>query len=274
MVGTQEQGGRSNTKKGNRNSAATDGKDDQGAAGPGGPAGKGKGKHDQTPTPPTEQRLAFLKEKEEGIKKLGCCLSFNRGTCKNGDNCKHKHKYFSEKIANEGAGKAAPAAPKSSPGKKKYTLKELAERAKQPCPCLSKPSGCSFGDKCHFNHDATHGGVALAYAGVALACVAQPVDPPPPAPVLGMAPRQDRSEIHKRETAALKLMACPFAAKRSGCSFGDKCHFNHGDVPPTCTIDGPIVSACVARSVDSQRRAYWKSMCRPHCSYTWHITGR
>ena len=62
-VGVQEQGGTHNNK------GAADGKDVPDAAGPTGPAGKGKGKNGQTPEPPTEERLASLTENEDEIKK-------------------------------------------------------------------------------------------------------------------------------------------------------------------------------------------------------------
>ena len=142
------------------------------AAGPDKGKGKGKGKGKDQPRtapvvgqPPSTERLATLDKYSKEIKDQGLCLYFNKGKCtRSRDDCKFKHTYFSFKSI---AGNAAPAAARPPLIKKEYTPKELAERAKTPCPFVAKPSGCTFGDKCHYNHEAKHGGVALAHACIA-----------------------------------------------------------------------------------------------------------
>lgn len=84
-VRTQEKKGKNNK----HNGGAADDNNTSTVAGPQGPAGKGNGKQnkDRTPKPPTDERLAIVKEHADIIKKQGLCLKFNQGTCTNTD-CK------------------------------------------------------------------------------------------------------------------------------------------------------------------------------------------
>ena len=171
MVGTQEQGNKDN--KSNKG-GAIDCKDVSDGACPPGPVGKGKGKNnDQAPKPPADERVAIVKEHADTIQKQCLCLKYNLGTCTKTDCQVGKHIYLSTRYSGKAVSEDKP--PKT---KKESTQEELADRAKKPCPYLSKPSCCSFGDKCHFNHDGTHGGVALAR--VALAGVARMAGLAPP----------------------------------------------------------------------------------------------
>ena len=77
-------------------------------------------------------------------------------------------------------------------GKGLTDAKKLVERKNTLSPFMSKPDGCSFGDRCHYRHDK-----------------AEPKAKPKPKP---------KAEPKRK---------CIFWSRKSGCKLGDKCKYLH-----------------------------------------------
>ena len=74
---------------------------------------------------------------------------------------------------------------------------DKGDKKKQVCPFLSKPGGCTFGDRCFYKHPE------------------KPQNPPNPNPNLNL--KSDQQKQRK----------CVFHKRKSGCKLGDACPYKH-----------------------------------------------
>ena len=99
---------------------------------------------------------------------------------------------------------------------------EKGDKKKQVCPFLSKPGGCTFGDRCFYKHPQN------------------PLNPPNP-------PNPKAAPVSKPEPQ--KQRKCVFHKRKSGCKLGDACPYKHEGPSGSSKAEAP--KALVGAGQDS-----------------------
>ncbi|CAA2983612.1 zinc finger CCCH domain-containing protein 14-like [Olea europaea var. sylvestris] len=89
----------------------------------------------------------------------------------------------------------------------------------KPCTKFFSPSGCPFGEGCHFLH----------YVPGGIKAVTQMLGSNPALPAAARSPAVPSSFPDGSSPLAVKTRLCNRYNSAEGCKFGDKCHFAHGE---------------------------------------------